>query len=244
MVTKLNQIISLEKGVKAEAARQFSDLHHASQRPAPFAGLTRTYQPKDEEGDRLPSESTQVQLRADDILDSVAVALTRLFDVVATKDLTNTTAKANIVVDGRVLVRDVPAVTLLFLEKQLTDLGTFVRKLPVLDPAEKWTFDEARNCYVTDPASTTRTKKVPRNHVKAEATDRHPAQVEIFMEDVTVGTWTTTKFSGALLATRLAELIARVSALHDAVKVAREEANLAEVTDKHIGNAIFGYLFS
>lgn len=243
-MTKLNQIIAVEKGVKSDAAREFTDLHHLAQRAALFAGLTRTYKPKDDEGDQLPSESTQVQVRANDVLMGVSNTLTRLFDVTATKDLTNTTAKADIVVDGRVIVADVPAVTLLFLEKQLTDLATFVRKLPVLDPAEQWHFDEARNCYVTDPAGTTRTKKVPRNHVKAEATDRHPAQVEIFTEDVIVGTWTTTKLSGALPAKRVTELANRVTALHNAVKVAREQANLAEVQDLKIGEQIFGYLFA
>ena len=45
---------------------------------------------------------------------------------------------------------------------------------------------------------TLRTKKVPRNHVKAEATEKHPAQVEVYYEDVAVGYWTTVKFSGAL----------------------------------------------
>jgi hypothetical protein len=244
MATKLNQIIALEKGVKANTAREVTDSYHELQRPNLFAGLTRTYQPKHEDGDQLPAESTQVQLRTDDVLARIAASLTRLFDVVATKDLTNTAAKADIVVDGRVLVPAVPAVTLLFLEKQLADLGTIIRKLPTLDPAENWHFDEARNYYVTDPAGTTRTKKVPRNHVKAEATDRHPAQVEIFTEDVVVGTWTTTKLSGALPAKRVTELSARVAALHDAVRVAREQANMVDVQDKHIGEQIFDYLFA
>lgn len=243
-MTRLNQLIAVEKGVKADAQRAFTDLHHECQHLPKFTGITRTYQPKDEDGDALPAESTQVQRRAEDILDQVASVLTRLFDVVATKDLTNTEAKGDIVVDGRVLVPNVPATTLLFLEKQLTDIGTFVRKLPTLDPAEDWHYDEQRNCFATDPAGTTRTKKVPRNHVKAPATQHHPAQVEIFTEDVVVGYWRTTKLSGAMSARRVAELAARVTTLHEAVKVAREQANYAEVRDVQIGKKIFDYLFS
>jgi hypothetical protein len=34
--------------------------------------------------------------------------------------------------------------------------------------------------------------------VKAEATEKHPAQVEVYHEDVVVGQWKTVKFSGAL----------------------------------------------
>ena len=84
---------------------------------------------------------------------------------------------------------------------------------------------------------------MPRNHVKAEATEKHPAQVEVYYEDVAVGYWTTVKFSGALPAQRVNELLERVEKLQHAVKFAREEANGTEVTDQRVGDAVFGYLF-
>jgi len=132
---------------------------------------------------------------------------------------------------------------LLFLEKQLVDLHTFVKKLPVLDAAESWSRDESTDSWRTEPVRTVKTKKVPRNHVKAKATDKHPAQVEVYYEDVPVGYWTTVKFSGALPARRVNELLDRIATLQTAVKFAREEANGAEVTDQRIGEAVFGYLF-
>ena len=91
---------------------------------------------------------------------------------------------------------------------------------------------------------TNRTKKVPRNHVKAEATEKHPAQVEVYYEDIPVGYWTTVKFSGALPAKRVSTLLERVEKLQQAVKFAREEANNAEAVDKHVGDRVFGYLFA
>jgi hypothetical protein len=169
--------------------------------------------------------------------------LTRLFDVTATKDWANTQAKADVVVDGQVLLSQVPATYLLFLEKQLVDLHTFVRKLPVLDAAETWTFDGSSDAWATEPLQTTRTKKIPRNHVKAEATEHHPAQVEVYYEDVVVGYWRTVKFSGALPASRVNELIGRVEKLQQAVKFAREEANNVEVEDQKMGEKIFKYIF-
>ncbi|GAA4494319.1 hypothetical protein GCM10023191_033310 [Actinoallomurus oryzae] len=242
-MAKLNQIIAVEKGVKSGALRDLTDAHHGLQKPALLAGISRVYRPKDEEGEQLPPESTRVQVKADEVIRRTAEVMTRLFDVTATKDWANCTAKADITVDGRTLLRDVPVSYLLFLEKQLTDLHTFVKKLPVLDAAESWSFDESADCWKTEPVRTNRTKKVPRNHVKAEATDKHPAQVEVYYEDVTVGHWTTTKFSGALPARRINELVDRVERLQRAVKFAREEANGAEVTDQRTGDVIFGYLF-
>ena len=243
-MAKLNQIIAVEKGVKSKSFQDLTEAHHALQKPTLLSGLSRVYQPKDEEGEQLPPESTKVQIKSEEILRDMAATLTRLFDVTATKDWANCHAKADVTVDGQVLLRDVPVSYLLFLEKQLTDLSTFMKKLPVLDAAESWTFDASADCYRTDAVRTIRTKKVPRNHVKAEATEHHPAQVEVYYEDIPVGYWSTTKFSGSLPARRVHELTARVEKLQAAVKFAREEANGAEVTDQRVGNAVFGYLFA
>jgi hypothetical protein len=83
---------------------------------------------------------------------------------------------------------------------------------------------------------------VPRNHVKAEATEKHPAQVEVYHEDIVVGLWTKIAFSGAVPRKRVNELLSRVGKLQDAVKYAREEANGVEVADQRIGEKVFGYL--
>ncbi len=242
-MAKLNQIIAVEKGIKSGTLRDLTDAHHGLQKPALLSGLTRTYQPKDEDGEQFPPESTRVQVKADEVIRRTAAIMARLFDVTATKDWANCSARADIKVDGETILRDVPVSYLLFLEKQLTDLHTFVKKLPVLDAAEGWAFDDSADCWRTEPVRTNRTKKVPRNHVKAEATEKHPAQVEVYYEDVTVGYWTTLKFSGAMPAKRVNDLLDRVEKLQRAVKFAREEANGLEVTDQRVGDVVFRYLF-
>ncbi|MEU7869487.1 hypothetical protein [Dactylosporangium sp. NPDC049140] len=242
-MTKLNQIIAVEKGVKSRSFQDLTEAHHVLQKPALLAGISRTYRPKDEEGEQLPPESTRVQVKAEEVLRQTATILTRLFDVTATKDWTNCVARADVSVDGEVLLREVPVSYLLFLEKQLADLLTFVRKLPILDAAETWVYDASADTYATEPTQTTRTKKIPRNHVKAEATEKHPAQVEVYYEDVVIGYWKTVKFSGALAAKRVNELVERVERLQAAVKFAREEANGVEVVGQEAGEKVFRYLF-
>jgi hypothetical protein len=242
--TQLCQIIAVEKGVKSRSYAELTAAHQQVQKAPLLSGISRTYKPKDDEGEQLPPESTRVQLRTTEVIDEVRAALTRLFDVTLTKDLGNGVAKADIVVDGKKIASEVPVTYLLFLEKQLTDLLTFVTKLPVLDAAETWTYDEAVDAYATAPTQTTRSKKIPRNHVKAEATEKHPAQVELYYEDVLVGYWTTVKYSGALPQARVTELRNRVVKLTEAVKIAREQANSTPVTDAKIGEKIFGYIFA
>jgi hypothetical protein len=243
-MAKLNQIIAVEKGVKSRSFQELTEAHHALQKPSLLTGISRTYRPKDEEGEQLPPESTKVQIKADEIVRQTAGILTKLFDVTATKDWANCEAKANVVVDGKVLLGDVPITYLLFLEKQLVDLHTFVKKLPTLDASESWVFDAGADCWATEPTQTLRTKKIPRNHVKAEATEKHPAQVEVYYEDVTVGFWRTVKFSGALAAQRVNDLLDKVEKLQEAVKFAREEANNAEASDQKIGDKIFQFLIA
>lgn len=244
MSTKLNQIIAVEQGVKAKARDGFTDLYHVIQKPALFTGINRSYVPKDDDGDKLPAESTKVQTTVVDLLRQAETTLTRLFDVTATKEHANAKARADVVVDGNTVLSQVPVPYLLFLEKQLVDIRTFVGKLPVLDQANTWGYDENDGVYKTVPVQTVRTKKVPRNWVKAEATDKHPAQVEIFHEDVIVGTWTKVDTSGAIPVTRRNELLDRIDKLAQAVKFAREEANQYGVTDVSAGAEVFRYLFS
>jgi len=240
---KLNQVIAIEKGTKGRSLQELTEAHQTLQKPALLAGISRTYRPKDEEGEQFPPESTRVQIKAEDIIRKISEGLTKLFDVVATKDWANCTAKADIVVDGKVLLSQVPATYLLFIEKQLVDLHTFIKKLPVLDSSETWTCDPSADCWATEPVQTVKTKKIPRNHVKAEATEKHPAQVEVYYEDVVVGGWRTIKFSSALPAQRINELLSRVEKLQEAVKFAREEANNLEVVEQKVGAKIFDYLF-
>jgi len=242
-MAKLNQIIAVEKGVKSQTLSKITELYQQLQKPALLSGISRTYQPKDEEGERYPPEATKVQVRVEDVIEEMTIAWKRLFDVVATKDWANTEATADVVVDSTILMLGVPATYLLFLEKQLVDIHTFVEKLPVLDPSEDWQYDGTSDTYKTELVQTAKSKKVPRNHVKAEATDRHPAQVETYMEDVMVGYWNTTKFSGALPASEVRRYLERVETLQRAVKYAREEANGTEVRDVIVGEHIFHYLF-
>lgn len=242
-MARLNQIIAIEKGIKSRSFQELTEAHHALQRQAQLSGISRTYRPKDEEGEQFPSESTKVQIKAEEIIRQTVDILTKLFDVTATKDWTNCRAKADVVVDGQTLLSQVPATYLLFLEKQLVDLHTFVRKLPVLDSAESWSFDPSADAWATEPVQTVKTKKIPRNHVKAEATDKHPAQVEVYYEDVVVGNWRTIKFSGSLPAQRVNELLSRVERLQQAVKFAREEANNIEAEEVKVGEKFFQYIF-
>lgn len=241
-MAKLNQIIAIEKSVKSETTRRVTDLHRESQKAELMTGMSRTYVPRNDEDFVYPGETKNVQVTTSKSLADLKGSLARLLDVTLTKDDANQRARADVVVDGSVVLPDVPVTYLLFLEKQLTDVRTFVAKLPTLDPAENWSFSDAVGHFIGEPAKTAKTKKVPRNHVKAEATDKHPAQVEMYTEDIPEGTWTRVNFSGAMPVTRKSEILDRITALQEAVKFAREQANETEVTDQHATEPVFDFI--
>lgn len=240
---KLNQIIAIQASKKSQAKDALTLVYQQLQKPDLLSGITRSYKPKDETGEMLPPENKLVQVKVQDAISSVMSSLVEMFDVVATQDWANCQAVADVVVDNQVILSQVPVTHLLFLEKQLVDIHTFVEKLPVLDPAERWNYDSAQDCFASEAFQTLRTKKVPKTHIKYEATKEHPAQVEMYMEDVTVGTWTTVKFSGAIPAAKKNAMLDRVRALQDAVKSARETANSLEVEKKKVGEKILKFIF-
>lgn len=239
---KLNQVLAIEKGVKARTAGAVTKLYHMVQKPALLTGLFKDYQPLDEAGQHYPPERQRVQVKAEETLKATRKALSELFDVTAQKDFANCGAKANVVVGGTPLLEDVPVTYLLFLEKQLVDFRTLVSKIPTLDSSEDWRLDDASGLFKTEPTKTTRTSKVQRPIVLYDATEEHPAQTQLITEDVVVGHWTTTKQSGALTNDRKVELLERIATLLEAVKFARETANNTEAPKVAVSDVLFGYL--
>jgi hypothetical protein len=243
MAERLNQILAVEKSVKSKAHSEITRLHNSCKKPGLFAGMTKVFEALEDAGEDFPPESQRVQMNATAVIKVAKRALAELFDVTATKDAGNQEAKADVVVDGKVLLEQIPATTLLFLEKQLTDLVTFAAKLPTLDPAFEWTFDEATNVWKTPPQRASRTKKTQRPIVLYDATEHHPAQTQLITEDVVVGHWTTIRHSGALPVAERDKFLERAEKLSRAVKVAREAANAQEVVRRHVGDKVLDYLF-
>ena len=242
-MAKLNQIIAIEKGIKARAYSEISELHKAIQKPELFNGFSKTYQKKDEDGEDLPPEKKRVQFVATEVLRSVERSSTELMDVTARKDWTNCVAVADVVIDGKTLIHGAPVSYLLFLEKQLTDLRTFAANLPILDESDNWTKDVNSGLYKADETKTHRTKKVQKPIVLYNATPEHPAQTQMITEDVIAGFWTQVKQSGAMPKPERQALGERIEKLLRAVKEARETANIHDESETpNVGAAIFGYL--
>lgn len=244
-MSKLNQIVAVEKGVKSRVYGELTELNKAVQKPDLFNGFSKNYQKKDEEGEDLPAEKKRVQFVVRDVLRSVENCMSALMEVTARKDWSNANAAADVSVEGAVVLKGVPVTYLLFLEKQLTDLRTLAENLPMLDEGENWNRDVNSGLYKSEETRTTRTKKVAKPIVLYPATPEHPAQTQLATEDVIAGFWVQVKQSGAMPKPEKQALLERIEKMIRAIKEAREAANNMEEDPNTpaVGPAVFEYLF-
>jgi hypothetical protein len=240
---KLCEIIAVVSGKKGEVEKAVTEKYHLFQKGDLFDGISRSYRPRQEGGEALPSEQKQPQLRAKDLAADAVGRWTELFDLTLTLDHGNAVARGEITIGDNVIAIDVPVPTLLFLEKQLENVKAFLSKLPVPDPAEVWTYDGQQDMLATGGRETARTKKTQKPLVLFPATKEHPAQTQLITEDELAGYWTQTLFTTRIPAQVKNEMLERVGKLLDAVKTARERANASEVDKKRIGGALLNYVF-
>jgi hypothetical protein len=231
MAQKINQVVAVEKPTKQRVYDAVTNINKLIQKQDLFEGFQRTYQPVREDGEKLPPENKIAQQKATDLLTKATKALSELFDISATRDWANCNARADVQVDGQVLLPNAPATFLMFLEKQLTDLHTLVGNLPTLDPAETWAKDENADVYKSPVRLTAKTKKVSKAIVLHPPTKEHPAQTQLVQDDEVVGHWEAVRISGAVPQTKKQMLLERIEKVQRAVKFAHEEANTCAAPD-------------
>lgn len=236
----ISQCLALEKALKTEEG---GALLRTLAKPEPFSGQLRFYTPKDDGGETRPREDKKVVSSAKDLLSKFSDLFRRRMNITATKDQGNASARANVVIDGVVVLENCPPTMLLTLEQKIQEIQGLLVGIVTLPAEENWSVDPNTGLYKSEPDLKASTKKVPKVFEKAPATDKHPAQVEVVHEDVTVGTWTVIKLSSAMTIPEKAALLERCSKLLAALKMAREEANQYRLKESDAGTRVAAYLF-
>ena len=120
-----------------------------------------------------------------------ALALTAdAFDVSYLIDEANTVARADLVVDGKVIAEQLPATFLLQLEKRLREVRLLFKDIPTFDPVRTWHPDataDKTNVLRADPVVTLRKQRTRKYNVMYDATKEHPAQIDVVEVDEPMG---------------------------------------------------------
>ncbi len=247
MTKYLGQAIAIEADTRKATKRKLTDAYHALQAKDAFEGIVGEYQPLVDGAEQLPDEGKLVQATAEDLITEAYHALAKMLDATAARDYTNAsgTAKADVIVNGQTIIKDAPVSYLLWLEKELEDIRTFVQNIPVHSPTTTWELAEGtRGIYKSAPAKTARQVQQHKVVTLAPATEHHPAQVQLVAEAVTHGIWTRTRFTGAVPVSRREGILSRIAALKTALHVAREQANRVEALTPAVGSQVLNYIFN
>jgi hypothetical protein len=245
MTHSLGQTVAVERGARVRIEKARTAIYHTITKHQLFSGFTRTHEPYQDELQQT-GEEQRVQENASEMIEALRKLYTEVIDITATRDYGNMHAFADVVVDGEVLIEQAPVHFLLWLETQLSDIYTNLRKFPVEDPKEEWRSGDSLPPGVKKTATvdTPSTKMVPKHLLSSSESDRHPQQVlDKWQDHVRTGTWHKVSYTTALEPKVRDAMVDRVNALRDAVKIAREKANQTEVDDIRIGAALVTYIF-
>lgn len=248
-MTKLHELLAVEgdreqvaKHVQSEAMETFSKRHDH------FIGHTKTTTFFDENRQQENTrEEKALVTTVDDKLSHVRKHVSAYLDVFGQKEWSNTGAKADLIVDGHVLLSNVPATLLLGLESRLKTLRAVYQNIPTLAPGVPWELDTSQGSGVfVNPTADARfkTEKQLKWEVMVPATDKHPAQVEKWAADVPIARVEQQNWSGMWTPAKKAAVLARIDNLVGAVKQARQRANEAEVIGQKISDVLFTYIAS
>jgi hypothetical protein len=244
---KIHELIPVEADKSAIANALVDEaINTFSKKPEHFIGQARRVQmfAEDRQAENTSDRKELVETVESKLEHVWSNGLADAIDVTVTKENSNTSdeARADVVVNGKTILSNVPAIALLALEKKLGVLKGLYAAIPTLDTNFAWVEDETATLPGTlrteVPQEAYKTEKTLEYKVLYEATKEHPAQIEKYSVDRNVGKIITDRISGMVTPAEKARLLGRISTLATAVKEARQRANMANVQPLNVANDI------
>lgn len=199
---KLHELLAVEADRKKAADRLVAESIKTFKKDNLFTGSVKRTEMFDEDEPKVADEVLKLETTVDENLKYTMKSLEKYWDTVAQKDATNMLAKADVEVNGTIIDKDVPATTLLGLEKKLNELRNLLNTIPTLPPGIDWQLDETQEKQGVyrnaNDIQTFKTIKDIEFRTAAEATKEHPAQVAQISVTKNVGRFTTTKWCSML----------------------------------------------
>ena len=254
-MTKLHEVLAVEPDLEGTAKKMVAEVVKTFGKAEMFFGFTKTWEMFDEaQADQAPpSEHRAMATTVDAKLDWVCAAVGRYWDGVLVKERTNQEARADLVVDGVLLIEDAPATFLLALENKLRALRVMYDAIPTLPTGEEWEHAPDIGEHVVrarHPEIRFKTAKTFQHQVlvpaqfpkEGEGGTSLPAQVERWEETVNVGRSVRQLWTGLIPAARKAEILGRLDRVLRETKSARQRANDIEVERVTFAKRLFNYV--
>lgn len=247
MGNQLHKLLAVETDLKNVSAKIKNEtITTFNKRDDHFEGFSKTFTALNADHEHLnTTENKEVSTTVADKLKYAQDAILKSINATVSKEETNSSgsAKAMLTV-GDVSFGELSATSLLFLEKEISQIRKVYSAIPTLDPSKKWERDEMteKAIFESPVVKTFRTSKEEDYRTVAPATKEHPAQVVKVTKDVTIGSYETTFKSGKITPLAKSKMLAKLDNLLLAIKSARSVANQAEVVKADVGNKILDYI--
>lgn len=246
----LHELLAVEKGEAETSNRlQKEATKKLSQKETIFSGMTKEHVIFADDQQKLKQalEVKEVQTTVKEQLDYVTDQISKYWNTTYLKDEANQRAKGDIIIDGKIIAKDVPSTTLLGMETKLKGIVAMYNAIPTLDAATAWELDPnyaKAGVYRTKHVVENQQSVKSRTFVEASpATREHRAQVVEQEKVDVIGKFLIHSFSGATTSLDKAEKIQRLTNMIKAVQKARQRSNNTEVSDKvEFAESIFNYI--
>lgn len=249
MATKLHELLAVQGSLRTQAEATRNDLINTFEKKRThFSELTKTFKSFKEGTEDKVEEKLGLQTTITKELQWISEKLAKAIDSAHQVDVANTVAKADVIMDdGTVLLKDVPATSLLQLEKRIAEVQVLVAAIPTLDPAKAFEPDAARGAgiYKARETEKPRTEKVFKFIVMTPPTEKHPAQIKEQTVDEPVGVVVQQEWSSLITVADKGDMLDRAESLGRAVKRALSRANGQEVNQKEnkIAKTLLDFVF-
>jgi hypothetical protein len=194
---------------------------------------------------RGATETTEIVETVPKKLRYAVKSLSKYWDALLTKEATNQTAVADLVVDGQTIAEALPATWLLGMESKLKQLRAILEVIPTHEPGVRWEPDPEKGDDVyrsAEPKATKREEKSFAYKVLYDATPEHPAQIEKWTVNNVTGTYFEQLWTSTITPARKSELLARCDRVIRATKKARMRANQAALVQRKAASGIINYV--
>lgn len=241
-MAKLHELLAVKKDKKNKLNKKITNTDEAFNKYQDrFSGFIRKYEAFNDENkyeEETLSERKELVYTVPEVLKDFLNDMQEMIDIEYQNDIANQTAVGTILLDKyNIKFENIPATTLLSLEDYLRSIYQVIQKVPVLDLGVEWEKAEGmgENIYKTTHKDVkARTKKMTVYKEVAKATERHPAQIVPETQDVAVGKYIETKFSGRISSSDKTKMLHKIEDLMSAVKEARSRANEQELVNKKL----------
>jgi len=248
-MAQLHELLAVEGDLKGEKDKiKEETLTTFDKKANHFLGGVRTLEMFDEarrEEEAGGVERQEIVTTVPEKLKYMSSAFTRFWDAKLQKETANQEAKADIIIDGKEFVKNVPVTFLLAMEEELKQLRKVYDKIPTLQPGIEWKKDPQKGKHywkTVHPIVKHKTEKTIEHKIIVPATKEHPAQVKEWSEDKPVGRYSTENWSGMLSPAEKSIMLGKLDKVLRAIKKARQRANNQETRKINVGESVFNFI--